>query len=154
MKGDLFHNEVNHNAVFHFVNTFSWARDYLSGIEPQLWGEKEKYHYYYARIRSNRSAVSAEDKVYKLVVQLKGDPSKPGGLGKKFKQFARDLKSKAIEDGLNIIRAEIEATGKRTDTMDPTEVPVDYTAIDDEPEVKPWTRKDARRAAGEVDAED
>lgn len=94
---------------------------------------------------------AAEEKLITLTLKLKPDPNKPGGLGKRFKKFAQSIRSKAIEDGLAIIRAEIDAKGLRPSTMDPTEVPVDYTAVDTD-DVGDYTpamkKKDFRAGSG------
>jgi hypothetical protein len=67
------------------------------------------------------------------------------------KKVIQGLPWEAKQMALDIIRQEIQAGSGigSAGTMDATRLPVDYTAKPDS-DVKPWTRKDARRAAGET----
>jgi hypothetical protein len=70
------------------------------------------------------------------------------------KKVIRGLPWEAKKAALDIIRAEIEAGPGigSAGTMDVGKLPVNYSAKPDS-DVAPWTRKDARRAAGDLEVD-
>ena len=80
----------------------------------------------------------AEERIVTLKLQLKPHSRKS------FKKFAQGLKSKAIENGLEIIRAEIEANKPKDDTgVEPDIAPYTKAMAQDDPTAPPeWKNPD------------